>query len=90
MVDPIDFYLTHKITPKVTRFQLGLFPSLNGIFIDHAPILFEKGDHLDVKYSIQRVGKLNFTSYMGFLHEVYKQQNMALENEYSGTWSFKV
>jgi hypothetical protein len=41
MRDPIDYYLTHKIKPNVTQYSIGLHPILNGVFIDHAPILFE-------------------------------------------------
>lgn len=34
MKDPIDFYLTHKIKPNVTKYQMGLYPILNGVFVD--------------------------------------------------------
>jgi len=67
---------------------MGLYPLLNGIFIDHAPILFEKGDHLDIKYMIQRVGKVEFNNYMMFLHEAYKSISANIDNEYAGSWSF--
>ena len=89
MKDTIDYYLTHRIKPNVTKYQMGLYPLLNGVFIDHAPILFEKGDHLDMKYTMQRVGKVEFNEYMMFLHEAYKSQAINLENEYTGSWSFK-
>ena len=88
--DPIDYYLTHKITPKVTRYTVGLYPILNGIFVDLAPIFFEKGDNLEVKYNIQRLGEVDFNTYMMFLHEAYKQQNIGLDNVFAGTWSFKL
>jgi len=52
MRDPIDYYLTHQIKPNVTKYQMGLYPSLNGVFVDFSPILFEKGDHLDIKYTM--------------------------------------
>ena len=68
---------------------MGLYPLLNGIFIDHSPILFEIGDNLDIKYTMHRVGKVDFNEYMMFLHEAYKSQSMNLENEYSGSWSFQ-
>ncbi len=74
MKDPIDYYLSHRIKPNVTQYQMGIYPILNGIFIDHSPILFEKGDHLDIKYTIQRLGKVEFNNYMMFLHEAYKSQ----------------
>lgn len=61
---------------------------LNGIFIDHAPILFEKGDHLDIKYTMQRIGKVEFNNYMMFLHEAYKSDSQNIDNEYAGSWSF--
>ena len=41
MKDPIDYYLTHKVTPKVVKYTVGIYPVLNGVFIDYAPILFE-------------------------------------------------
>ena len=88
MQDPIDYYLTHKVVPKVVRYSVGIYPILNGVFIDHAPILFEKGDHLDVKYSIQRAGPVNFNTYMKFLHEAYKSDSLNMNNEFAGTWSF--
>ena len=52
MKDPIDFYLVNKIVPKVVKYQVGIYPVLNGVFIDYSPILFETGDHLDIKYMI--------------------------------------
>jgi len=60
MKDPIDFYLTHKIKPNVVQFKVGMYPVLNGVFVDHAPILFETGDHLELKYKIQKMGKVGF------------------------------
>ena len=52
MKDPIDFYLMNKIVPKVVKYNVGIYPVLNGLFVDHSPILYETGDHLDVKYTI--------------------------------------
>lgn len=52
MKDPIDYYISHKIQPQVYKYSIGIYPVLNGQFIDHSPILFEPGDTLDVKYSI--------------------------------------
>ena len=46
--DPTDYFLTHNIQPKVYKYQVGVYPVLNGKFIDYSPILFEKGDTLDV------------------------------------------
>ena len=90
MKDPIDFYLMNKIRPKVIRYSVGIYPVLNGVFIDYSPTLFETGDHLDVKYSIQRVGPMEFNDYMKFLHEAYKSEKLNLENDYAGSWSFMV
>ena len=69
---------------------MGIHPILNGRFVDHSPILFEPGDHLGVKYFIQRHGRMDFNEYMKFLHEAYKCSAINLDNEYSGTWSFVV
>ena len=88
MRDPIDYYLTHKVVPKVVRYSVGIYPILNGVFIDHSPILFEKGDHLDMKYYIQRGGVVDFNTYMKFLHEAYKSDSLNMNNEFAGTWSF--
>ena len=56
MKDPIDLYLTHKIKPRVIQYDVKINPILNGLFIDHVPILYEEGDHLELTYAIQRVG----------------------------------
>lgn len=90
MKDPIDFYLMNKIKPRVIKYSVGVYPILNGVFIDHSPILFEKGDHLDIKYTIQRAGPVDFNSYMRFLHEAYKSEKANLDNDYAGNWSFMV
>jgi hypothetical protein len=89
MQDPIDYYLTHKIKPRVIRYDVNINPILNGLFIDHVPILYEEGDHLELKYSVQRSGNVPFNEYMQFLHEAYKCSNLNIENNYSGSWSFK-
>ena len=90
MKDPIDFYLVNKIVPKVIRYEVGIYPVLNGVFIDYSPILFETGDHLDIKYSIQRQGPVDFNTYMRFLHEAYKSEKLNLDNDFAGNWSFMV
>ena len=90
MKDPIDFYLMNKIKPKVIKYSVGIYPILNGVFIDYSPILFEQGDHLDIKYTIQRNGPVNFNTYMRFLHEAYKSEKLNLDNDYAGNWSFMV
>eukprot|EP00354_Favella_ehrenbergii_P006016 CAMPEP_0170478460 /NCGR_PEP_ID=MMETSP0123-20130129/19470_1 /TAXON_ID=182087 /ORGANISM="Favella ehrenbergii, Strain Fehren 1" /LENGTH=399 /DNA_ID=CAMNT_0010750711 /DNA_START=255 /DNA_END=1453 /DNA_ORIENTATION=- len=83
MKDPVDFYLVNKIKPKVIRYQVGIYPVLNGVFIDYSPILFETGDHLDIKYTIQRQGPVDFNTYMRFLHEAYKSEKLNLDNDYA-------
>jgi len=88
MKDPIDYYITHKINPQVYRYNVGVYPVLNGVFVDYSPILFEAGDTLDIKYTIQRSGRVSFTDYMKFLHEAYKCDTLNIDNEYTGTWSF--
>lgn len=90
MRDPVDYYITHNIQPQVYKYNVGIHPIHNGIPIDLSPILFEEGDNLDVKMSIQRAGQVDFNEYMQFLHEAYKVQNINVENEYTGTWSFKI
>lgn len=90
MKDPIDYYLTHKIKPSVTQYSVKLHPVLNGVFVDFAPVLFEPGDHLDIKYSITRQGPVEFSEYMIFLHEAYKSSSLNIENEYGGSWSLMV
>lgn len=64
----------------MTKYQLGIYPMLNGVFIDHAPVLFEKGDSLDIKYTMQRCGRVDFNTYMMFLHEAYKSPMANIEN----------
>ena len=64
MQSPIDYYNMHNIKPKVIQYGVGIYPVLNGRFIDFSPIFFEKGDHLDVKFYMQRVGSVEFNRYM--------------------------
>jgi len=64
-------------------------PILNGVFIDYTPILFEEGDHFELRYTIQKAGTVPFNRYMQFLHEAYKCDNLNIENDFSGSWSFK-
>ena len=90
MQDPIDYYLSNKIIPNVIEYNVIISPILNGVFVDHTPILFEEGDHLEFKYLIQKSGKVGFDRYMQFLHEAYICDNLNVETEYSGSWSFKV
>jgi hypothetical protein len=52
MRDPIDYYVSHKIQPQVYKYVVGVYPLLNGQFVDHSPILFEPGDSLEVKHTI--------------------------------------
>ena len=52
MRDPIDYYISHNIQPKVIKYNVGVYPIHNGIPIDISPILFEEGDNLDVKMNI--------------------------------------
>lgn len=54
------------------KYTIGIHPIHNGIPIVMSPILFEEGDNLDVKMSIQRSGQVEFNEYMQFLHEAYK------------------
>ena len=90
MQSPIDYYLLHKVRPKVLRYCVGIYPVLNGCYIDHAPLLFEKGDHLDIKFFMQRHGPVGFNQYMQFLHEAYKTRQLNSAGEYSGSWSFQI
>jgi len=80
MKDPVDYYLMHNIQPKVYRYDVGIYPILNGVSIDGSPILFEKGDHLDIKYNISRHGVCTFSNYMKFLSEAYKSDSVNLDN----------
>lgn len=88
--DIIDTYLQHQIVPNVTQYNVQVFPTINGVAVDKSPILYEPGDFYEVKYRIQRVGKVDFNEYMRYLHESYKSQIQNLNNEFSGGWSFSV
>ena len=90
MRDPVDYYMQHGIEPSVVKYNVSIFPIHNGMPIDFAPILFEEGDDLDVKYSIQRQGAVDFNEYMQFLHEAYKVQNINIDNDYHGIWSLRI
>ena len=52
--------------------------------------MFEPGDHLDLKYKIVKQPKPDFMQYMQFLNEAYKSDGKNLENEFNGTWKFKI
>jgi len=84
--DPFDFYIFYGIKPKVIQYQVGIYPILNGIPIDYSPILYEKNDHIEFKYSIDKIGDIHFDEYMVFLHEAYKFNVLNIENIYAGTW----
>jgi hypothetical protein len=86
--DIIDYYLQHKVKPNVTQYSVNLVPLVNGIHMNSSPVLYETGDHLDVKYSIQRIGRVDFNTYMRYLHESYKLPELNINNEFSGGWSF--
>jgi hypothetical protein len=88
MKDPIDYYVSHKIKPQVYKYCVSVSTLLNGVFMDTAPVLFEAGDSLQVKYHIQKYGRIDFSEYMKFLHEAYKCDSLNIDNLYSGTWSF--
>ena len=90
MRDPVDYYLSHGIKPQVFKYHVCIHSIHNGISIDHSPILFEEGDDLDIKMSIQKMGPVDFNTYMQFLHEAYKVDTLNIENEFTGTWRFQI
>ncbi len=49
--EPIDYYNSLGIKPKVIKFSVGVYPTINGIPIHYSPILYEKGDYLSVSNS---------------------------------------
>ena len=90
MRDPIDYYVAHGMKPEVIRYSVKIQPIHNGIPVDKSPIMFEDGDNLDVRLAINKVGHVDFNQYMKFLHEAYKVQNVNINNEFVGTWSFNL
>lgn len=46
--DPMDYYNSLKIKPRVIKYSVGVFPIINGLKINYSPILYEKGDYLEV------------------------------------------
>ncbi|CAI2386460.1 unnamed protein product [Moneuplotes crassus] len=86
--EPIDYYESLGIKPRVIKFTVGVYPIINGIPIHYSPILYEKGDTLDIKYTIDNYGVVQFNEYMTFLSEAYKSQKINIDNEYAGTWRF--
>jgi len=57
--EPINYYNSHKIKPKVVKFVVGVYPTINGLQIPYSPILYEKGDYLNVSYSLIYQSRLN-------------------------------
>lgn len=90
MQDPISYYLHRQVTPTVFKYSVKIIPVHNGVVTDFSPILFEKGDHLDIMYTFTREGPVNFNTYMQFMHEAYKSDELNLSNAYSGSWSLVV
>jgi hypothetical protein len=88
--DIIDTYLTHQVVPNVTQYNVNIVPFINGVHLDSTPILYEPGDFFEVKYSIQRVGSVDFNTYMRYLHESYKSPMLNINNVFSGGWSFNI
>lgn len=88
--DIIDTYLTHQVVPKVTQYNVKISSYLNGVHMESTPILYEPGDFFEVKYNIDRVGAVDFNTYMRFLHEAYKSPMLNINNEFSGGWLFNV
>jgi len=46
--NPLEYYNSLKIKPKVIKYTVGVFPLINGLKISYSPILYEKGDFLEV------------------------------------------
>ena len=88
--DIIDTYLAHQVMPNVTQYNVNIVPFINGVHLDATPILYEPGDFFEVKYSIQRVGRVDFNTYMRYLHESYKSPILNVNNVFSGGWSFNI
>ena len=86
--DALEYYSKLKIKPRVIRYVAEIYTILNGLKIDYSPILYEKGDYLEVKYNIGRYGLVPYDEYLKFLHEAYKSFEVNIDNEYTGTWSF--
>jgi hypothetical protein len=82
-----NFYTEKNYKPNVDKYSITISSSLNNLISTFTPILFEKGDTFDVKYSINYLGKVNFDEYMKFLHEAYYFEENNVENEYVGLWS---
>jgi hypothetical protein len=88
--DIIDTYLTHQVIPNVTQYNVSISSYLNGVHMESTPILYEPGDFFEVKYNIERVGAVDFNTYMRFLHEAYKSPVLNINNDFSGGWLFNV
>ena len=90
MKDPIDYYRAHNIQPHVIKYVVGLYPIHNGTPLQLSPVLFEEGDDLEVKWSIQKIGHISYNEYMQFLHEAYQSDRLNVDNIYSGNWRMRM
>lgn len=87
--DPVDYYRKNDIQPHVIKYEVSVYPIHNSINVQQSTILFEEGDDLEIKYSIQRIGPIEFNEYMMFLHEAYKADNNNIVNDYLGIWTVR-
>jgi hypothetical protein len=85
-MDPIDFYKDPALRPKVIRYEMNIFATINGVFLNKNSVYFDKNDDHQFAYKIEKIGAVDFDEYMLFLHEIYKSSNMNLNNDYFGTW----
>jgi len=90
LLKPIDYYIAHNVKPQVVRYNVAMESIHNGVPLIRTPVFFEAGDNFEVKVQFQRVGHIGFNEYMKFIHEAYKVDKMNINNEYQGTWSFKI
>jgi hypothetical protein len=56
--NPMEYYNSLRIKPKVIKYTIGIFPIINGLKINYSPILYEKGDFLEVKLNHQNLDKI--------------------------------
>jgi hypothetical protein len=86
--DEMDYYTKfNKFNNKVFKYELFVYPFINGVQQKMSNFQFQKHDQIEVKYKFLSCGSPSFFDYMNFLHDAYKMETINLDLSYSGIWA---
>ena len=89
MENVVDFYdkVIGKKNLRAIRFDVSLFPILNGII---NPLFYHDlrpGDSVELECEITNCGYVSYSEYMHFLLNAYKYEYMMLDQRFNGNWA---